>query len=90
MSEPTTSPVEVAARPDHILPGLFWPSGLYCFHEGGGLFMVGKSFPDDPVGLEDFSWERRRFEERIDARKAQTGNRIAVVDDFLRGDAAHH
>jgi FAD-dependent oxidoreductase domain-containing protein 1 len=57
--------VEIAARPDHILPGLFWPSGLYCFHEGGGLFMVGKSFPDDPVGLEDFSWERRRFEERI-------------------------
>jgi glycine/D-amino acid oxidase-like deaminating enzyme len=57
--------VEVAARPDRILPALFLPSGLYCIHEGGGLFMIGKSFPDDPVGLEDFSWERRRFEEVI-------------------------
>lgn len=57
--------VEVAARPDHILPALFLPSGLYCIHEGGSLFMLGKSFPDDPVGLEDFSWERRRFEELI-------------------------
>lgn len=55
--------VEISARPGHILPALFLPSGLYCIHEGGGLFMVGKSFPDDPVGLEDFSWERRRFEE---------------------------
>jgi glycine/D-amino acid oxidase-like deaminating enzyme len=55
--------VEVAARPGRILPALFFPSGLYCIHEGGGLFMIGKSFPDDPVGLEDFSWERRRFEE---------------------------
>jgi FAD-dependent oxidoreductase domain-containing protein 1 len=57
--------VEVAARPGRILPALFLPSGLYCIHEGGGLFMIGKSFPDDPVGLEDFSWERRRFEELI-------------------------
>jgi glycine/D-amino acid oxidase-like deaminating enzyme len=57
--------VEVAARPDHILPALFLPSGLYCIHEGGGLFMIGKSFADDVVGLEDFSWERRRFEELI-------------------------
>ncbi len=57
--------VEVAARPERILPALFLPSGLYCIHEGGGLFMLGKSFPDDPVGLEDFSWERRRFEDLI-------------------------
>jgi glycine/D-amino acid oxidase-like deaminating enzyme len=55
--------VEVAARPDRILPALFFPSGLYCIHEGGGLFMLGKSFPDDPVGLDDFTWERRRFED---------------------------
>lgn len=57
--------VEVAVRPERILPALFLPSGLYCIHEGGGLFMIGKSFPDDPVGLEDFIWERRRFEELI-------------------------
>lgn len=57
--------VEVAERPDRILPLLFFPSGLYCMHEGGGLFMIGKSFPDDPVGLDDFSWDRRRFEELI-------------------------
>lgn len=55
--------VEVSTRPDRILPALFLPSGLYCIHEGGGLFMIGKSFPDDPVGLDDFGWERRRFED---------------------------
>ncbi|MFN8477775.1 MAG: FAD-dependent oxidoreductase [Kouleothrix sp.] len=57
--------IEIAVRPERILPALFFPSGLYCIHEGGGVFMLGKSLPDDPVGLEDFSWERRRFEEVI-------------------------
>ncbi len=57
--------VEIGTQPDHVLPALFLPSGLYCTHEGGGMFMIGKSFPDDPIGLEDFSWDRRRFEELI-------------------------
>ncbi|MBP8001343.1 MAG: FAD-binding oxidoreductase [Chloroflexi bacterium] len=57
--------VETSVRRDGILPCLFFPSGLYCIHEGAGLFMVGKSFPDDPVTLDDFGWERGRFEELL-------------------------
>ncbi len=57
--------IETSARPDHILPLLFLPSGLYCIHEGGGHFMCGKSLPDDAVGYDDFNWERHRFEELL-------------------------
>ncbi len=57
--------IETEARPVGILPALFLPSGLYVMHEGGGRFMAGRSFADDPVGSEDFAWERRRFEERL-------------------------
>lgn len=55
--------VETNVRADKILPMLFLPSGLYCIHEGGGMFAVGKSFADDPITLEDFAWERKTFEE---------------------------
>jgi len=55
--------IETNVRPDKILPVIFFPSGLYCIHEGEGHFMCGKSLPDDPVGYDDFSWERQRFEE---------------------------
>jgi len=48
-----------------VLPVLFLPSGLYVIHEGEGLFMVGKSFPDDYIGTDDFAWERRTFEVRV-------------------------
>jgi glycine/D-amino acid oxidase-like deaminating enzyme len=57
--------VETNARPQAILPLLFLPSGLYCIHEGEGIFTVGKSFPDDYIGFDDFHWERRIFEESI-------------------------
>lgn len=57
--------VETAARPDGILPLVFFPSGLYVIHEGAGLFMCGKSFADDYIGVDDFRWERGRFEERV-------------------------
>jgi glycine/D-amino acid oxidase-like deaminating enzyme len=59
--------VETNARPhpQEILPLLFLPSGLYCIHEGEGIFTIGKSFPDDYVGLDDFHWERKTFEESI-------------------------
>ena len=57
--------IETNARPEKILPCLFLPTGLYVIHEGEGIFTIGKSFPDDPVGLEDFVWERHAFEERI-------------------------
>jgi glycine/D-amino acid oxidase-like deaminating enzyme len=56
--------LETEARPDGILPGIFFPSGLYLFHEREGHFMVGKSFDDDPVAFE-FSWSRQRFEDRL-------------------------
>jgi FAD-dependent oxidoreductase domain-containing protein 1 len=57
--------IETPTRPDKILPVLFFPSGLYCIHEGAGLFMCGKSLPDDPLTYDDFSWERHRFEELL-------------------------
>ncbi len=57
--------VETNARPEKILPAIFFPSGLYCIHEGEGHFMVGKSLPDDPVDATDFNWNRQRFEKYL-------------------------
>jgi glycine/D-amino acid oxidase-like deaminating enzyme len=57
--------IETQTRPDKILPVIFFPSGLYCIHEGEGLFMCGKSLPNDPVSYEDFSWDRQIFEENL-------------------------
>lgn len=57
--------VETNMHRENILPVLFLPSGLYVIHEGEGLFMVGKSFADDYIGTDDFTWERKTFEERI-------------------------
>ena len=57
--------VDTDVRPDTILPGIFFPSGLYLFHEGEGRFMVGRSYADDPDTEDDFEWERERFEERL-------------------------
>lgn len=57
--------VETPARPDKILPAIFFPSGLYGIHEGEGLFMWGKSLADDPITYDDFTWERSRFEELL-------------------------
>ena len=57
--------LETAVRPYNILPLLLLPSGTYLIHEGHGLFLCGRSFPDDPVTTTDFSWQRSQFEERI-------------------------
>ena len=57
--------VETNVRPEKILPLLFLPSGLYCIHEGEGIFTVGKSFPSDYVGYDDFRWERNAFEAAV-------------------------
>lgn len=57
--------VETNYRGEHVLPCLFLPSGLYVIHEGEGLFMVGKSFADDYIGTDNFTWERKTFEERV-------------------------
>jgi FAD-dependent oxidoreductase domain-containing protein 1 len=56
--------VETNARPQGILPGIFFPSGLYCFHEHEGQFMIGKSLAGDPAGF-DFSPKRQVFNELI-------------------------
>lgn len=57
--------IETNARPENVLPLLFLPSGLYVVHEGAGVFTIGKSFPMDYVGYDDFTWERKTFEELI-------------------------
>ena len=57
--------IETNSRPGTILPVLILPSGLYCIHEGEGLFTVGKSFATDHIGYDDFDWERRTFEEIV-------------------------
>jgi glycine/D-amino acid oxidase-like deaminating enzyme len=57
--------VETNYRGEGVLPVLFLPSGLYVIHEGEGMFMVGKSFADDYIGTDDFTWERKTFEERV-------------------------
>jgi len=57
--------IETNMRPEKILPLLFLPSGLYVIHEGEGIFTIGKSFPTDYVGLDDFNWERKTFEDKI-------------------------
>ena len=54
--------IEADVQPDGLLPALYSPSGLYCFHERDNQFMCGKSLPDDPVGYE-FSWDRQVFTE---------------------------
>jgi glycine/D-amino acid oxidase-like deaminating enzyme len=65
---PTKRQVTIVGTNFHgggVLPVLFLPSGLYVIHEGEGLFMVGKSFADDPVGTDDFVWEKKTFEGRV-------------------------
>ncbi len=56
--------IETNARPEGKLPALFFPTGLYIFHEANGMFMIGKSFPDDPVAI-DFSSDLENFNERM-------------------------
>ena len=57
--------IETNVRPEKVLPLLFLPSGLYIIHEGAGVFEIGKSFSTDYVGLDDFNWERKTFEDVI-------------------------
>ena len=57
--------IETSARPERVLPLLFLPSGLYIIHEGAGIFSIGKSFADDYVGYDDFTWDRKTFENVI-------------------------
>jgi FAD-dependent oxidoreductase domain-containing protein 1 len=51
-----------SVRLEKPLPLIIPPSNLYFRTETGGLFLVGHSFDDDPVGF-DFTWDRKRFED---------------------------
>ncbi len=53
--------VEPEFKPSYPLPLTILPSGFYFRTETGGLLLLGKSLPEDPVGF-DFSWEQERFE----------------------------
>jgi len=52
--------MDTAIKPQGPLPLTVLPSGLYFRTETGGLILLGKSMPDDPVGF-DFTWDDRRF-----------------------------
>ena len=52
--------VDTQVKPEHSLPLIFHPSGLYLRSETGGLILCGRSLDEDPVAF-DFNWERERF-----------------------------
>jgi FAD-dependent oxidoreductase domain-containing protein 1 len=52
--------LDTAVKPHGPLPLTILPSGLYFRTETGGRILLGKSMPEDPVGL-DFSWDDKRF-----------------------------
>lgn len=54
--------LDTAVKPPGPLPLTILPSGLYFRTETGGLILLGKSFPEDPVGY-DFQWDEKRFTE---------------------------
>jgi glycine/D-amino acid oxidase-like deaminating enzyme len=54
--------LDTAIKPAGPLPLTVLPSGLYFRTETGGLILLGKSMPEDPVGFE-FSWDDKRFTE---------------------------
>jgi len=56
--------LDTAVKPQGPLPLTILPSGLYFRTETGNLILVGWSFDDDPVGF-DFSWDQKRFTDRI-------------------------
>jgi len=54
--------LDTAVKPEGPLPLTVLPSGLYFRTETGGLILLGKSMPEDPVGF-DFRWDEKRFTE---------------------------
>ena len=54
--------LDTAVKPPAPLPLTVLPSGLYFRSETGGLILLGKSMPEDPVGI-DFNWDDKRFTE---------------------------
>lgn len=54
--------LDTAVKPAGPLPLTVLPSGLYFRTETGGVILLGKSMPEDPVGF-DFTWDEKRFME---------------------------
>ena len=54
--------LDTKVKPDGPLPLTVLPSGMYFRTETGGLILLGKSMPEDPVGF-SFSWDDKRFYE---------------------------
>ena len=52
--------LDTKVKPDGSLPLTVLPSGMYFRTETGGLILLGKSMPEDPVGF-SFSWDDKRF-----------------------------
>jgi len=52
--------LDTKVKPDGPLPLTYLPSGMYFRTETGGLILLGKSLPEDPVGI-SFSWDEKRF-----------------------------
>jgi glycine/D-amino acid oxidase-like deaminating enzyme len=57
--------LETNAEPGELIyPLTVFPSGLYLVHEHANIFMAGKSFDDDPVGI-NFDFNRQLFIDRL-------------------------
>jgi glycine/D-amino acid oxidase-like deaminating enzyme len=56
--------LDTAVKPAGALPLTVLPSGLYFRTETGGLILLGKSVPEDPVGF-GFTWDDQRFMEML-------------------------
>ncbi len=56
--------LDTKVKPDGPLPLTYIPSGMYFRTETGGLILLGKSMPEDPVGF-SFTWEDKRFYELL-------------------------
>ena len=57
--------IDSGLRPMNLLPAIFFSSGLYCFHEGQGVFTCGRSRADDLIAYDDFSWDSKVFYELL-------------------------
>ena len=56
--------LNTAVKPEGPLPLTVLPSTLYFRTETGGLILLGKSLPEDPIGY-DFNWDDKRFIELL-------------------------
>jgi glycine/D-amino acid oxidase-like deaminating enzyme len=56
--------LDTAVKSDRPLPLTILLSGLYFRTETGGLILLGKSLPEDPVGY-NFAWDEQRFNELL-------------------------